>query len=41
MIASPPAKELFLCELKNRYVPDTDLDIEGWYTFEQAMAKDG
>lgn len=40
MIASPQAKELFLRILRDRYVTDKDLDIEGWYEFRRAMEKD-
>ncbi len=40
MIASPEAKALFLSILRDRYVTDKDLDIEGWYAFRRAMEKD-
>jgi hypothetical protein len=40
MIASEPAKSAFLGVLRDRYVPDKDFSVEGWYEFAGAMAKD-
>jgi hypothetical protein len=39
-IASPRAKQFFLDIVKDRYVRDPGMDIEGWYGFRRAMEKD-
>lgn len=40
LLASQQAKDAFLHLVSERYIDDQDQDIEGWYGYKRAMAKD-